>query len=69
MPDFKKYEDELIALRREFHKYPELSLKEFETSKKIKNYLKSYGIENIREFFIIFIVFISFNFNITIIII
>ncbi len=49
MPDFKKYEEELLALRREFHKYPELSLKEYETSKRIKNYLKSYGIEDIRD--------------------
>lgn len=37
-------ENELIALRRHFHQYPEASLKEYETAKKIKSELTQYGI-------------------------
>lgn len=37
--------DELIELRRDFHKYPELGLKEFKTSKKIKSYLDRLGLK------------------------
>jgi len=43
--------DSLISLRHELHKYPELSGKEVETAKKIRNYLTSYNpitiVENI----------------------
>ncbi|MCM1991929.1 amidohydrolase [Oceanirhabdus seepicola] len=39
---FDKY---LIDLRREFHKYPEVSWKEYETSKRIKEELTKLGIE------------------------
>ena len=38
-------EDELIALRRDFHRYPELGFKEFETSKRIVKYLSDLGLE------------------------
>lgn len=36
--------DYIIELRRELHKHPELSLKEFDTSKKIKNELDKIGV-------------------------
>lgn len=38
-------ESELIQLRREFHKMPELGFEEFKTSEKIYNYLQKLGIE------------------------
>lgn len=49
MSDFKKkviqkaedLESEIISLRRHFHKYPELSYKEYETSAFIKEWLKN----------------------------
>ena len=37
--------DELITLRRSFHRYPELGFKEFRTSKKIVKYLSDLGLE------------------------
>lgn len=49
MFDIKKevlaLEDELIALRRDFHQYPELGYEEFLTSKKICGYLTALGLE------------------------
>lgn len=36
--------EEVISLRRHFHKYPERSLEEFETAKFIENKLKEYEI-------------------------
>ncbi|SDO65660.1 M20 metallopeptidase family protein [Clostridium gasigenes] len=36
--------DYIIALRREFHKHPELALEEYETSKKIKEELDKIGV-------------------------
>ncbi|MBR3705588.1 MAG: amidohydrolase, partial [Firmicutes bacterium] len=41
----KAIEEEVIAIRRRFHEYPELGNEEFETSKFIKEYLKGLGIE------------------------
>jgi amidohydrolase len=41
----KELEDEVIRLRRNFHKHPELGFKEFDTAKKIANYLKNIGLE------------------------
>ena len=38
-------EEELISLRRYFHKYPEIGRKEFNTSKKVEEYLQSLGLE------------------------
>ena len=40
--------DEIIALRRHFHMYPELGFQEFETAKKIENYLQTLGYDTIR---------------------
>lgn len=37
--------NELIKLRRDFHRYPELGFKEFRTSKKIARYLIDLGLE------------------------
>lgn len=41
----KKNKDYVISLRREFHKNPEASFKEFNTSKRIKEELEKMGIE------------------------
>lgn len=38
--------NELVAIRRDFHKYPELSENEFRTQEKIRQYLNEWGIEN-----------------------
>lgn len=46
---FDKYNEEVINLRREFHKIPELGYFEFKTKAKIIDYLKSIGIEDIKE--------------------
>jgi amidohydrolase len=37
--------EELVALRRYFHAHPEIGFQEFETSKKIVEYLKGLGLE------------------------
>ena len=37
--------DYVISLRRHFHQYPELSMEEYETSKKVKEELDKMGIE------------------------
>lgn len=37
--------DEMIQLRRDFHKHPELGLNEFRTSQIIEDYLKNIGLE------------------------
>lgn len=41
----KSMSEELRALRREFHQFPELSFKEFETARKIAIYMKELGYE------------------------
>jgi amidohydrolase len=41
-------ETELIALRRDFHTYPELGFKEFRTAEKIEAYLQGLGFETNR---------------------
>lgn len=38
--------EELVEMRRDFHKNPELSQYEFRTQKKIQEYLNAWGIEN-----------------------
>ena len=38
--------DELVEIRRDFHKNPELSQNEFRTQEKIREYLNNWGIEN-----------------------
>ena len=40
-----QFEDEIIEIRRKIHSNPELSFKEFETSKIVASKLKSFGIE------------------------
>lgn len=40
-----KYSDEVIELRRDFHRHPELGLNEFRTSEKVSEYLKKLGLE------------------------
>ncbi|MFA5570695.1 MAG: M20 metallopeptidase family protein [Sphaerochaetaceae bacterium] len=42
------HNDELIALRRDFHAHPELGFQEFRTSRKIEQYLKALGMEPIK---------------------
>lgn len=41
----KSLSEELKNLRRDFHQYPELSFKEFETARKIAIYMKELGCE------------------------
>lgn len=43
--DYANIESKVIKWRREFHQYPELSNREFETAKKIATHLRSLGIE------------------------
>ena len=40
-----KLKDELISIRRDIHKHPELSFQEFRTTELIVEYLKNHGIE------------------------
>lgn len=46
LEEAKLIKDEIISNRRYFHKYPEVGFEEFNTSKKIVDYLDSLGIEN-----------------------
>ena len=39
--------EDIVQMRRTFHKFPELGFKEIKTNELIKSYLKNYGIENI----------------------
>ena len=41
----QEMQNELVAIRRDFHQHPELSWKEYKTTKKIEEYLTSWGIE------------------------
>ncbi len=41
-------EPELVELRRDFHRYPELGFHEFETAKKIEAYLQNLGLQTKR---------------------
>ncbi len=41
----KALEDELIAVRRDFHQYPELGFQEFRTQEKIMQYLEKCGLK------------------------
>ncbi|NHZ86469.1 MAG: amidohydrolase [Planctomycetia bacterium] len=45
LPEVSEIKDEIIASRRDFHKYPELGFKEHHTAKVIAEKLKSYGID------------------------
>ena len=44
-PSVLKIQNKIIALRRDFHKHPELSFQEFRTAKIVAKELKSYGLE------------------------
>jgi|TARA_B110000881_G_scaffold38622_1_gene31158 amidohydrolase len=44
--EIAKLSDEIYNYRRQFHKYPELSFKEFKTSETISKYLKEFGIKH-----------------------
>jgi len=44
MKQFLEYKDELISIRRQIHANPELSFKEFETSKYVCGYLEDLGL-------------------------
>ena len=41
----RKYQDTVVALRREFHRHPELSYEEVETTKRLRDDLAAAGIE------------------------
>ncbi len=45
LKDIEVLKDELIALRRDFHKHPEVGFEEFRSSEIIANYLKDLGLE------------------------
>ncbi len=45
LAEFKKYEDEVIRLRRDFHMHPELGFEENRTSGIVRDYLNDLGIE------------------------
>ncbi len=45
LKDIKQLEKEIIDVRHDLHRIPELSLKEFETTQYIKNALKDYPVE------------------------
>ncbi|MBT6488328.1 MAG: amidohydrolase, partial [Deltaproteobacteria bacterium] len=47
-PSVQNLEDEIVATRRDIHKHPELSFKEFRTAKLVSERLQSLGIE-VRE--------------------
>ena len=44
-PSVLKIQNKIIALRRDFHKHPELSFQEFRTAKIVAKELRSYGLE------------------------
>lgn len=43
--DLESYNDELIALRRDFHRHPELGFEEHRTATVIESYLKALGLD------------------------
>jgi amidohydrolase len=43
--EVRELNPELIALRRDFHGFPELGFREFETSRKVQDYLRTLGLE------------------------
>ena len=52
MADLKKAlaeeKEYLVSIRREFHRHPEVSLKEFRTAKRIEEELEQFGIPHTR---------------------
>ncbi len=49
--EVKKFNNELIKIRRDFHMYPDLSYEENRTSKKIKEYLDDWGVKYESNFY------------------
>ena len=43
-----EHREQITAWRHEFHANPEVSFQEFETTKRIKNYLEKMGFQNLR---------------------
>lgn len=43
--EISKLQDELVSLRRDFHRHPELGLNEVRTSKIVEDYLKNLGLD------------------------
>lgn len=48
---YETYFEELVSLRRKFHKIPEICYKEYKTAEKIEEVLKSYGITTVKRMF------------------
>lgn len=48
--NYKSYQDEIVALRRHFHMYPETAFNEIKTTEFIKNYLETtgYSVETVK---------------------
>ena len=44
--EIKNIKDEIYTIRRHFHKYPELSFKEFNTAETISQHLNNLGISH-----------------------
>ena len=44
-----EYQKDLVKWRQHFHKFPELAYQEKQTSKKVVELLKSFGIDQIEE--------------------
>ena len=47
--EISAYRSELIALRRDFHQYPEPGFKEYRTSKVVYDYLKTLKFDSVRN--------------------
>lgn len=45
LQQLESYYEDMVAIRRDFHMYPELSFEEVRTPRKIAEYLESYGIK------------------------
>ena len=48
--EIQAHYDEVVQLRRDFHRHPELGTQEFETAKKVEKYLNDLGIPTHRSF-------------------
>ena len=48
--EFEKYQNDMVEWRRDFHMHPELGFKEFRTSKKISELLKSFDLNVVENF-------------------
>lgn len=46
--NYEKYQEELVELRRYFHRYPEVSEQEYKTAEYVEKYLKALGLEPVR---------------------